>query len=383
MIFFKHTRIWKFVLLIGAIAIGLFTLIYTNNLSNELKEEERKSVEIWMQAIRQLTNSDPGEDELVLTTEVISQNTTIPIIIIDEDSSIVSHRNLGLKSEDSELLKKELRRLIEASEPFVIDLGDNEKQYLYYDDSTLIKELEWFPIIQLSIVALFIILAYVAFNSARVAEQDQVWVGLSKETAHQLGTPTSSLMGWVDYLKMKEENQEIVSELEKDVDRLQVITDRFSKIGSKPELKEQPLIIVVEEIVSYLSRRTASKVDININAGESPYILVKINKVLFQWVIENVCKNAIDAIKGAGTIDILIYNQEEKIIVEIKDTGVGLNRNQFRSIFKPGYTTKLRGWGLGLSLSKRIIEGYHGGKIFVKESELGKGTTIRINLPKP
>lgn len=383
MSFYTHRRIWKLFLLITAIAIGIFTLVYTDDLTNQLKDEERKSVEIWIQAIKQITQSGTGEDELALTLEVISQNTTIPIIITEADSSINSHRNIQLPKENAdEALQKELERLMSKTKPLVIDLGENELQYLYYDDSVLIKKLEWFPIIQLSVVALFIFVAYLAFNGARKAEQDQVWVGMSKETAHQLGTPTSSLLGWVDLLKLKEENTDIALELEKDVERLQVITDRFSKIGSKPELNEQPLLIAIEEIINYLERRTSSNINMAIHSELQPYQMVKINKVLFQWVVENLCKNAIDAMNGNGQIDINIQTNNGHLLIDIKDNGKGLHRNQFKTIFKPGYTTKLRGWGLGLSLARRIVEGYHGGKLFVKESEIGKGTTFRIVLPK-
>ncbi|MBR8535086.1 HAMP domain-containing histidine kinase [Carboxylicivirga sediminis] len=383
MSFYTHRRIWKLFLLITAIAIGIFTLVYTDDLTNQLKDEERKSVEIWIQAIKQITQSGAGEDELALTLEVISQNTTIPIIITEADSTINSHRNIQLPKENAdEALQKELERLMSKTKPLVIDLGENELQYLYYDDSVLIKKLEWFPIIQLSVVALFIFVAYLAFNGARKAEQDQVWVGMSKETAHQLGTPTSSLLGWVDLLKLKEENTDIALELEKDVERLQVITDRFSKIGSKPELSEQPLLIAIEEIINYLKRRTSSNISMTIQSELQPYQMVKINKVLFQWVVENLCKNAIDAMNGNGQIDINIQTNNGHLLIDIKDNGKGLHRNQFKTIFKPGYTTKLRGWGLGLSLARRIVEGYHGGKLFVKESEIGKGTTFRIVLPK-
>jgi len=382
MSFYTHKRVWKLLLLIGAITIGLFTLIYTDNLSNELKEKERKSVKIWMQAIRQITDSNHGDGELSLTLEVISQNTTIPIIITDSQSNIIFHRNLGFPEDvDTGVVKQALAKL-KKSEPVIIDLGDGEFQYLYYDDSILIKKLEWFPIVQLSVVALFILIAYIAFNGARKAEQDQVWVGMSKETAHQLGTPTSSMLGWVDLLKLKEGNNEIALELEKDVERLQVITDRFSKIGSRPELLEQPLLIVVDDIVEYLKRRIAANVQIDVVVGNAPYLLVNINKVLFQWVLENLCKNAIDAIKGEGQVDVILRESNKHVEIDVRDNGKGLHRNQYKAIFKPGYTTKLRGWGLGLSLAKRIIEGYHGGKLFVKESELGKGTTFRIVLPK-
>nr|WP_321406426.1 HAMP domain-containing sensor histidine kinase [uncultured Carboxylicivirga sp.] len=379
-----HTRkkVWKLLLLLGAVVIGSFTLLYTYRLTNQLKEEERKKLELWQEAYRQLTDVDAPESVIPLILQIISQNTTIPLIIADGEDNILVHRNVAINQRDSiSYLNKVFDKMKSSTEPIIIDLGSQEFQYLYYQDSLLIRALSWFPIVQLMVVALFIVVAYLAFSSARKAEQDQVWVGMSKETAHQLGTPTSSLLGWVDVLKMRDEDSEIANELAKDVKRLQVITDRFSKIGSKPELRNEELLPVVNDIVGYLQRRIASQVDLQVICEENVKPVARINNVLFQWVLENLCKNAIDAIKGKGSIVISLSCKNDNVIIDVKDSGKGLQRNQFKSVFQPGYTTKLRGWGLGLSLAKRIVEGYHSGKIFVKESEVGKGTTFRIVLP--
>ncbi len=383
MSFYKNKKIWKLSLLLGAIIIGSFTLFYTYRLTTKLKEEERKKVELWHEATMQLSLVDAEDSSIPLIFKVISQNTTIPVIIVDADNEIILHRNIEIPQRDSiQYLNKQLDKMMNKTEPIKVDLGNNEFQYLYYQDSFLITELGWFPIIQLLVVSLFIFIAYLGFSSARKAEQDQVWVGMSKETAHQLGTPTSSLLGWVDVLKLKDEKSELAIELEKDVQRLQVITDRFSKIGSKPELSDQKILPVVEEIVDYLNRRTPKQVAFEINCVNCGDLKAKLNNVLFQWVLENICKNAVDAIKGEGQVSISISSKNDQIEIDISDTGKGLHRNKFKSVFQPGYTTKLRGWGLGLSLAKRIVEGYHSGKLFVKESEIGKGTTFRIILPK-
>ena len=368
-------------MLLGAVVIGSFTLLYTYRLTDQLKEEERKKLELWHEATMQLSKVDASDSSIPLIFKVISQNTTIPVVIVDENGSVILHRNLNVHQRDSaEYLMQTLKKMKASTEPIVVDLG-NENQYLYYQDSLLIRALSWFPIVQLLVVGLFILVAYLGFSSARKAEQDQVWVGMSKETAHQLGTPTSSLLGWVDVLKMRDEDSEIANELEKDVQRLQVITDRFSKIGSKPEMKNQGILPVVNDIVSYLDRRSGSDVEMKVECADEEGLSVEINAVLFQWVLENLCKNAIDAIKGKGNITLSIKRKNGHVAIDVKDTGKGMHRNEFKSVFQPGYTTKMRGWGLGLSLAKRIVEGYHNGKLFVKESELGKGTTFRILLP--
>ncbi|MCU4176220.1 ATP-binding protein [Carboxylicivirga sp. N1Y90] len=380
--YYTQKRIWKLFLLVGAITIGVFTLTHTYNLTSELKVEERKKVEIWYEAMKQLSVIDYNDPSISLIFKVISQNSTIPVILTDESDGIIHYNNIEITERDSlQQLNAVLAEMKDENEPIEVDFGDDQKQYLYYQDSLLIKKLSWFPVIQLLVVALFIFIAYLAFSSARKAEQDQVWVGMSKETAHQLGTPTSSLLGWVDVLKLREDNHDIAEELERDVERLQVVTDRFSKIGSKPELKAQSIIPIIEDIITYLDSRTARDVQFEFLGRDEALPDVKVNKVLFQWVLENICKNGVDAMKGVGIISIKLSTSAASMNIDICDTGKGLARNQFKTVFKPGFTTKLRGWGLGLSLAKRITEGYHQGKIFVKESEIGKGTCFRIVLP--
>jgi len=280
------------------------------------------------------------------------------------------------KQKENKVLYNMLHKMKNDSSLFVIDLGNGEKQYLYYADSILIRRLSWFPIIQLLVVTVFIFVAYLAFSGARKAEQDQVWAGMAKETAHQLGTPTSSLLGWIDVLKLKMDDDELLNEMSKDINRLQTITDRFS--GSNPEMKNVNLNNVISSSIEYLKRRTSKKTEFILNMEDDVH--VRINPVLFEWTLENVCKNAIDAMNGEGKIEISVKKGKESVIVDIKDNGKGIAKSRHKTVFEPGFTTKKRGWGLGLSLTKRIIEQYHKGKIFVKESEPGKGTTFRIML---
>ncbi len=378
---YTNKRRWKLFLLIGAVAIGSFTLWYTQNLVEQLKEQERQRMSLWADAMRELTlaNNDPDAPSFIF--EIIKNNTTIPVILTDSNDTILYYRNINAsKNKDNRLLYKKLNKMKNDSSLFVIDLGKGEKQYLYYGDSILIRQLSWFPVIQLLVVSIFIFVAYLAFSGARKAEQDQVWAGMAKETAHQLGTPTSSLLGWIDVLKMKMKDDELLNEMSKDVNRLQTITDRFSKIGSKPEMKEVKLNDVILSSIEYLKRRTSKKVEFKLDLPED--VKVKISPVLFEWTLENVCKNAIDASDGEGIIEISMSQGKENVIVDIKDNGKGIAKSKFKTVFEPGYTTKKRGWGLGLSLTKRIVEQYHKGRIFVKESEPGKGTTFRIILSK-
>ena len=377
---YTNKRRWKLFLLIGAIAIGSFTLWYTQNLVEQLKEQERQRMSLWADAMRELTltNNDPNTPSFIF--EIIKNNTTIPVILTDANDTILYYRNITVsKKKEKRLLYKKLNKMKNDSSLFVIDLGKNEKQYLYYGDSILIRRLSWFPIIQLLVVSIFIFVAYLAFSGARKAEQDQVWAGMAKETAHQLGTPTSSLLGWIDVLKMKMKDDELLNEMSKDVNRLQTITDRFSKVGSKPEMKEVKLNDVISSSIEYLKRRTSKKVKFRLDLQDD--VTVRISPVLFEWTLENVCKNAIDASDGEGIIEISMFRGKENVFVDIKDNGKGISKSRFKTVFEPGFTTKKRGWGLGLSLTKRIIEQYHKGRIFVKESEPGKGTTFRIILP--
>ncbi|NPA37306.1 MAG: HAMP domain-containing histidine kinase [Chlorobi bacterium] len=377
-----HTKKkWKLFLLIGAITISALTLWYTQNLVEQLKEQERQRMALWAEAMREMTLLDVNASAPSFISDVIINNNTIPVILVDDSDTILYYRNIDVsKNREKAVLQKKLNKMKADSSLFVIDLGGGEKQYLYYGDSILIKQLSWFPFVQLFIVSIFVFVAYLAFSGARKAEQDQVWAGMAKETAHQLGTPTSSLLGWIDVLKMKHSDDELLTEMNKDVKRLQTITDRFSKIGSKPEMKKVPLNEIIVQSTEYLKKRTSNKIEFNIETPDEP-VIVNLSPVLFEWALENISKNAIDASQGKGSIKISLKKYNNQAIIDITDNGKGISKSNFKAIFQPGYTTKQRGWGLGLTLTKRIIEQYHGGKIFVKESEIGKGTTIRIILP--
>lgn len=377
---YRKKQRWKLLLLIGAFIIGMGSLWYTNLLVERLSYEEKKKVELWAEATRLLATADISEQNFGFLLQVIQNNRTVPVILVNGDDEIVSYRNLdSIKSENQYYLEKQLTIMKEENLPIVIDLIGDEKNYIYYKDSTLLTQLTYYPLIQLGVILLFILVSYLAFSSSRKAEQNQVWLGLSKETAHQLGTPTSSLIAWVELLKAKNIDEDIVSELEKDVLRLEKITERFSKVGSKPVLKPVPIFDVVNRTVEYLRSRVSEKVTLNIDAANKD-LLVPLNPSLFEWVIENVCKNALDAIEGKGIVTLKIKENTHHVHVNITDNGKGIPKGRLKTIFKPGFTTKQRGWGLGLSLSKRIIEEYHDGKIYVAQSELNVGTTIRITL---
>jgi len=379
---------WKLYLILFAAIIGIGSLLYTKQLVKLLAEEEKKKVELWAEATRRLADlsditepnfrqNDPG-----FPLQVVEFNTTIPVIIADQEDNIFASRNLdSLKMEDADYSKRQLEKMKSEIEPIEIDLGDGIVQYVYYRNSTLLVQLTYYPYIQLGVILLFILVAYLAFSASRRAEQNQVWVGLSKETAHQLGTPTSSLIGWVELLKEKHPDKKLVSELEKDAGRLEEITERFSKIGSKPVLKNANILEVLKESVAYLESRTSDGVSFSFDTDNKVHE-VPINRALFQWVVENLCKNSVDAMEGKGTIKISISDQLKQVLIDFEDSGKGIPKNRHKTIFKPGYTTKRRGWGLGLSLTKRIIEIYHRGKIFVLQSEPGSGTVIRIILQK-
>jgi len=379
---YTNKKRWKLFLLISAVAIGSFTLWYTQTLVELLKEQERQRMALWADAMREMTLTDIQTNTSSFVSDIIINNTTIPVILVDENDTILYHRNINVSEKRADaVLYKKLQKMKADSSLFVIDLGQGEQQYLYYGNSNLIRQLEWFPIVQLLIVSVFIFVAYLAFSGARKAEQDQVWAGMAKETAHQLGTPTSSLLGWIDVLQLKHKDDDLLKEMNKDVQRLQTITDRFSKIGSKPELKQVELNKVIVSSIEYLKRRTSKKIELKIDMPEEP-LAANVNTVLFEWVIENICKNAIDASSGKGVIKISLIRRKDNSIIDIKDNGKGILKSRFKTVFEPGYTTKRRGWGLGLSLTKRIVEQYHGGRIYVKDSELGKGTTFRIMLPQ-
>ena len=370
------SRIW---LIVFAAIIVSISIIFTNKLAASLAQEEHRKMEIWAEATRLLLNDEYSD----FIFNIIEQNENIPVIIVDDRDRYISARNFREpKINVNQYYEKQIKRLKNTNPPIEIVLDEKSSQYIYYDNSNLLKMLEYFPYFQLSVIALFLTLVIWALSTDKRAEQDKLWAGLSKETAHQLGTPISSLMAWNEILKTKLGNNDmIVAEIDKDVERLKTITERFSKIGSIPELSEQDISQITAQSVEYMLNRTSKKITYSIDDSSTEHTCL-ISTPLFEWVIENLCKNAIDAMEGKeGTIDFELFNLEDSLIIEITDSGRGIERNKFKSIFEPGYTTKQRGWGLGLSLAKRIIEEYHHGKIFVKSSELGLGTTFRIELP--
>ncbi len=372
---------WKFLLFLSAVFIGVSSLWYTSRLVKNLAAEERKKIEIWTEAQEYITREE-SIDQLGFYLKIIEGNESIPVIVVDSSDNVLFFRNLDSTLTSNPLyIRKKLHKLKQEQEPILINISDKEKQYLYYDKSTIITRLTYYPYVQLAIILLFIIVSYFAFSASRKTEQNKVWVGLSKETAHQLGTPISSLLALLEIMKNKSGEKDMLLEFEKDIKRLEKITERFSKIGSKPLLNKENIQQAIIRAINYLKTRSSGKVNYVLHLPHDE-LLVPLNPELFEWVIENVCKNAIDAIDGNGSIEITIADHTQVVYVDITDTGKGIPKNKYKTIFKPGYTTKERGWGLGLSLSKRIIEEYHDGKIFVNDSEVGRGSKIRIVLKK-
>jgi signal transduction histidine kinase len=372
---FRQKTLWKIALLLAAVAISIASLLYTNYLAEQLRESERQKVRLWAEAQKKVSTTDNPE----FLFKVVQQNETVPVILVNDQDRILSSRNIPENRQDD--LDAVLAEMKAEREPIEIDTRYGSKSYVYYQESLLVTQLRYFPYVQLVVIALFFAVAYFAFNASQKYEQNRVWVGLAKETAHQLGTPLSSLMGWLTYLESTEKlDTPTVQELEKDVNRLQTVTDRFSKIGSNTQLEQHNLYEQVAQGLSYLRSRFSRKATISIDASADRELKAWINEALFNWVIENLVKNAINAIDEQGCITFYIHQQGRYAVVDVADTGRGLQRSEFRSIFEPGYTTRKRGWGLGLSLSRRIIEQYHGGQIFVRNSEPGKGTTFRIKV---
>ena len=367
-------------LLISVLLVG-GVLYVSNDLVEDLSIEERKKMEIWAEATRELAR-DKNEMSMELILKGIQGNTSIPAIIVDDTGEINQYLNLNLPETDTEkYLQEKLEQLKSKSNLIEINLGDGEKQYLYYDDSILLKRLSLYPYVQLGVMVLFVLIVYFALISTKKAEQNKVWVGLSKETAHQLGTPISSLMAWMDLLESSGVDPSLLSDMNKDVNRLSIIAERFSKIGSKPEMELIYVNEVLENATEYMRRRVSDKVLITTHLpSDAEGAMVCLS--LFEWVIENLCKNAVDAMNGEGRIDVYMTSEKQQIYIDIKDTGKGIARKNFKTVFNPGYTTKERAWGLGLTLAKRIIEDYHAGRIYVKDSEVGKGTTFRIELKR-
>ena len=378
----KHIKI---VLVVMAVAITLLSLIVSHYLVRDLSREEEQKMVVWAEAMRTLNEATEDTDlNLVLT--VINGNNTIPIVVLDKEGEVQTYRNIDLssKSDTMTLLKSIAQRMKSSKEPIRISLDeelDNDYIEICYDESLILKRLASYPYVQLCVVFVFVLIVIFALLSSKKMEQNKVWVGLSKETAHQLGTPISSLMAWTEILKDKYVDDDLIPEMSKDVNRLQVIADRFSKIGSMPEPKDENLNEVLERVLTYVERRASNKVKI-IRLFPSQPVVVRISASLFEWVIENLCKNAIDAMDGQGVITLSVVDYERKIEVNVEDTGKGISKSHRKSVFTPGFTTKKRGWGLGLSLAKRIVEEYHKGRIYVKSSEVNKGTIFSIELKK-
>lgn len=383
-IYYKKRR-WKQLLFLVAILIGIGSLLYTNKLVKQTSIEERIKVERWAEAIRIFVTYDNlGNDVSTFLNDILTSNTTIPIILVDDNNEINTDGNINYTPKNRDkVLAKELAKMKSMHDPIVIPLGGNDKQYLYYKESSLQVKLKYYPIFQLTVIILFIVIAYIAFSSARKSEQNLVWIGMAKETAHQLGTPISSLIAWVELLKEENISPNIITELGKDTNRLEKITERFSKVGSHPELYPENLYKQLLNSISYLQTRISKKIEFKYNFDASSELYIPISASLFSWVIENIVRNSVDSIEDKkGFIEFDVQEKDQEVIIDITDNGKGISKSKFKTIFQPGFTTKKRGWGLGLSLSKRIIEIYHKGKIFIKGSEPKKATTFRIVLKK-
>lgn len=374
---------WRTLLALVAILIVSGTIFYSNYLANKLATEERQKVEEWVEASNFLITSPPDADTR-LAAKILQNNDDIPIIVTDETDNIIGHRNLdSIKlAEEPDYLQKRLKELKSINAPitWTDPLDTTKNNRYYYGHTFLLNEVQYYPLVQLLIVGLFIIITLLALRSSYRSVQNQVWAGMAKETAHQLGTPVSSLEGWVEMLKENPSNEKIAIELEKDVDRLRLVSDRFGKIGSTPQLEQKNVVLQVASMVDYIRKRASEKVNFHIESHGKTDISANISGPLFDWVIENLLKNSLDAMEGKGQINVDIHQNSENVIIDVKDTGKGISAQNITKVFKPGFTTKKRGWGLGLSLSKRIIEHYHKGQLFVKQSEVGKGTTFRIIL---
>lgn len=384
---------WKWFVLAASVFISIGSIYYTNVLVSKLKEQEQQQIQLYARTLEFTVNENDASNENLnfITQEILFQNNSIPIIITDERDSVIAYRNVQLslkwpEKQRREYLRREIVEMRDTYEPIRVSLRDQGVefgvQYVYYKNSFLLTQLIAYPYIQLSVIAIFAFISYLAFNYSKEAEQNRLWVGLAKETAHQLGTPLSSLMAWVEVMREDSDVKQrgIAEELEKDIRKLSIVTERFSSIGSVPTLKQENVVSLVNNVVNYLRPRLSAKVRIEVYTL-SETILVNVHAPLFEWVVENLCKNAVDAMGSAGSIAIkILRGSEGKVLIDISDTGKGIPRSKIAMVFNPGFTTKKRGWGLGLTLAKRIIETYHKGKIFVKSSEENQGTTFRIIL---
>lgn len=372
----------KILLVVMAVVMSVGSLVISHFLVRDLKHEEQRKMEIWAEAMRSLNSADEYTD-LTLVLTVLNSNSTIPVVVLDREGEVQDYRNIPLREGSAEeqmrAVKRKAQSMMDAGRVIRVYLSSTDYMEICYADSLLLRRLAWWPYVQLGLVFVFVVVAIFALLSSKRAEQNKVWVGLSKETAHQLGTPISSLMAWQEMLRETYPDDELLPEMGKDVERLQRIAERFSKIGSLPELRPESLNEVLSAVTQYISRRASNRVRLTCTVPQQP-LIVSMCSSLFEWVVENLCKNAIDAMDGQGSITLTASTEGALAVVEVADTGKGIPKNKFRTVFTPGFTTKKRGWGLGLSLAKRIVEEYHHGRIYVKNSEVGRGTTFRIEL---
>ncbi len=388
---YNQNNILKIIVALNLLLIGTGSLLYTNRLISKLEAREEQYVQLYAKSIAYLvdTTHAPSGDLTFVTDEIIGANTTIPAIYVDPNGHLAFHRNIEDVPDDAtdkqmeQFLRQKIAEMKKRHGPLVVEVGNGARGLVYYTNSKLLRQMQYFPYALLAILTALGVLAYLAFSSSRRAEQNRVWVGLAKETAHQLGTPMSSLMAWVEYMRSApaQYDASVTDEIEKDVKRLETITARFSSIGSVPTLKDENLNEVVCQFTDYLVKRISTKVKMSVSNQLPVSQTVKINKLLFEWVIENICKNAVDAMKGVGELRLnLVALPHQEVAIDITDTGKGISTKNLQKVFNPGYSTKQRGWGLGLTLAKRIVEEYHNGRLYVKNSEVGKGTTFRIVL---
>ena len=372
----------KILLVVMAVVMSVGSLVISHFLVRDLKHEEQRKMEIWAEAMRSLNSADEYTD-LTLVLTVLNSNSTIPVVVLDREGEVQDYRNIPLREGSAEeqmrAVKRKAQSMMDAGRVIRVYLSSTDYMEICYADSLLLRRLAWWPYVQLGLVFVFVVVAIFALLSSKRAEQNKVWVGLSKETAHQLGTPISSLMAWQEMLRETYPDDELLPEMGKDVERLQRIAERFSKIGSLPELRPESLNEVLSAVTQYISRRASNRVRLTCTVPQQP-LIVPMCSSLFEWVVENLCENAIDAMDGQGSITLTASTEGALAVVEVADTGKGIPKNKFRTVFTPGFTTKKRGWGLGLSLAKRIVEEYHHGRIYVKNSEVGRGTTFRIEL---
>ena len=379
--FSEKRNLTRWFIILASFVIVILILWNTYSFFQIFKNDERVKMEIWAESLKTLLNADPLRDDVELPRQVMSNNKTIPIILT-EKNVIINTTNI-----DENIIKDKVRladfleKLKKQNDPIIIRIGPGQVQYLYYGNSSLLNKLKYYPITLLLIIVLFGALVYNFYRSTKMATQNKLWAGMAKETAHQIGTPLSSLIGWLEIMKADNVDETTVTEIEKDINRLQTITDRFSKIGSEPVLKRLNIIEETEQSFDYLKSRFSKQVQFSFKAPKKP-IMISVNPTLHSWTVENLVKNAIDAMKGKGEISVVIENENNLVKILVSDTGNGIPKNQFKRIFEPGFTTKKRGWGLGLSLTKRIVEEYHKGKIKVLSSEIGKGTTIQVSFKK-